>query len=205
MWRQAVAVAVDREVCPFPCFFCCSFKVSLGFFSGWEVICADPAYTLCVQLSFISLLHPESLIMVIQYIYTRHNVLQALIFNQYSRWMGIGDYQHLVCMLLKKAPNYQYSDRMVKFGNRSMELSLKYFVIVCVWFYRTAMELWGGLSSFSGYLNLFILKILNLKHCYMFTDKQLFHKFLLQLFWIEAKYPLLKSLGIHLLKKLWFD
>lgn len=86
-----------------------------------------------------------------------------------------------------------------------MELSLKYFIIVCVWFYRTVMELWGGLSSFSGYLNLLILKILNLRHCYMFIDEQLFLKFLLRLFWIEAKYPLLESLGSHFLKKLWFD
>lgn len=147
----------------------------------------------------------ESLIMVIYYTYIRHNVLWALIFNQHPRWMGIGDYQHLVCMLLKKAPNYQYSDRMVKFGNGSMELSLKYFVIVCVWFYRTVVELWGGLSSFSGYLILFVLKILNGGHCYMSMDEQLFHKFLLQLFWREAKYPLLESLGSHLLKKLWFD
>lgn len=44
------------------------------------------------------------------------------------------------------------------------------------------MEIWGGLSSFSGYLNLFVLKILNLRHSYMFIDGQLFHKFLLQLF-----------------------
>lgn len=49
-----MAVAVDREVCS----FLVSFKVSFGFFSGWEVICADPAYIPRVKLSFISLLNP---------------------------------------------------------------------------------------------------------------------------------------------------
>lgn len=39
-----------------------------------------------------------------------------------------------------------------------MELSLKYFVIVCVVFYRIVMGLWDGPFSFSGYLNLLLFK-----------------------------------------------
>lgn len=39
-----------------------------------------------------------------------------------------------------------------------MELSLMYFVIVCVLFYRIVMGLWDGLFSSSGYLNLLLFK-----------------------------------------------